>query len=420
MRNKKRYLVLCLSVMAAFCGCGRKNIPQTTQSAVEAIATVKETDTQKIKETETTEETVSETESESAVEPVTEHMSETMTETTEETVPETTTLPVEIESETALKTLAEQGGTDYVSFLFAGDICLEEDGFVLDYYDEVGQDLTKCISPNLLNKMASADIFMLNHEYSISDRGSRLDKYYTFRAMPQRMEILKQMSVDIVSLANNHVYDYGYDAFSDTISLLDQAGIRHVGAGLNRTEAEKVEYFDVKGMRIGVVSASRAEKNKITPDATDMQAGVFAMYDDTRLLEVAAQAATQCDFLIAYLHWGTEDSKYFESYQERIANQLVDAGVDAIIGGHPHVVQGMEYIGDVPVLYSLGDFWFNGENKYSMMVELDIYRDGSCSTGITACRQKDYTISDIEDAGELQEYYRYLSNLSPNVSFGDY
>ncbi len=315
------------------------------------------------------------------------------------------------------QTMAQKGDSDYVSFLFAGDVCLEEDGFVLDYYDEVGQDLNQCVDPNLQRRMAAADIFMLNHEYTISARGSRLDKYYTFRADPSRMHILQELSVDLVSLANNHIYDYGYDAFADTIALLDQAGIRHVGGGLNQSAAEEVVYYTVKGVTIGVVSASRAEKYVITPKAEGDNPGVFWMYDETRLLEVAADAATRCDYLVAYLHWGTEDSKYFENYQHRIAEELENVGVDAIIGGHPHVVQGMEYVNDMPVLYSMGDFWFNGEDKYSIMVQLDIYKDGSSNVEIIPCRQQGYAIHEITDDAGKQAFFSYLSDLSPGIEF---
>ena len=323
----------------------------------------------------------------------------------------------ENETEILETTTTEIEDTEPVRFLFAGDLCLEEDGFVLDYFDEVGGDLTRCVSPYLLERMAMADIFMMNHEYAISSRGSRLDKYYTFRADPSRISILKQMSVDLVSLANNHVYDYGYDAFADTLNLLDENGIRHVGAGMNASSAEKVEYFDIRGIRIGVVSASRAEKYVITPQATDSQPGVFWMYDDTRLIEVVSEAASQCDFLIAYLHWGTEDSKYYEDYQHDIAQKLVDSGVDAIIGGHPHIVQGMEYVGDVPVFYSLGDFWFNGADKYSMMVQLSIYKNGTSEVEIIPCRQQNYTITYMKDEEEQEEFFDYMRELSPNVIF---
>lgn len=337
--------------------------------------------------------------------------------TTEETATEETTIEETTAEETVQETTAEQQEQE-VSFLFAGDICLEENGFVLDYYDQMGQQLENCMSPYLMERMEKADIFFLNHEYTISSRGSKLDKYYTFRANPSRMGILKEMSVDAVSLANNHIYDYGYDAFEDTMNLLDEAGIRHVGAGMNASEAEEVLYFDVKGIRIGVVAASRAEKNIITPQAKESTPGVFWMYDSTRLNEVVAEADSQCDFLIAYLHWGTEDSKYFEDYQHEIAERLIANGVDAIIGGHPHVVQGMEFIEDVPVLYSLGDFWFNGEDKYSMMVQLNIKKDGSCVVEIIPCRQKNYCITYIEEEEGKKDFFRYLEELSPGVYFG--
>lgn len=384
MRNQRYGVLVFLILSFVSSGCAKEASGEKEDIVVAAVETVESTE-------ETTEETNEE---------INEEIIEESTEgTTTEFVSE----------------IAESDSC--VSFLFAGDICLEEDGFVLDYYDLVGGDLQRCISPSLLERMASADLFMLNHEYCISARGSRLNKYYTFRAKPERMELLKEMSVDIVSLANNHVYDYGYDAFSDTIDLLDQAGICHVGAGRNSDEAEQVVYFDVKGIRIGVVAASRAEKNVITPQATKDRAGVFWMYDDTRLKEVVKDANEQCDFLIAYLHWGTEDSNYFEAYQHEIAEELVALGVDAIIGGHSHRVQGMEFIGEVPVLYSLGDFWFNGEDKYSILVQLNIYKDGSCETEITACRQKDYKVIKITEEQEKEDYFSYLSRLSPNVSF---
>ena len=191
---------------------GEITTAEETSEAVEAAA--KENMGEKEPETEENEETKSKTEKESETEESTEPKSE----------PEPDT---------------ESGSSATV--LFAGDICLEEDGFVLDHYDEVGQNLEACMSPYLLSRMHEADIFMLNHEYTISGRGSKLNKYYTFRANPSRMEILKQMGVDIVSLANNHIYDYGYDAFVDTLALLDENGIRHVGGGMDSEQAEKVE-----------------------------------------------------------------------------------------------------------------------------------------------------------------------------------
>lgn len=247
--------------------------------------------------------------------------------------------------------------TDEFNFLFAGDICLAEDGFVLDYYDTT-TGLKDCISKEILDMTNSADLFMANNEFSISDKGEPLaGKLYTFRANPNRVSILKEFGIDIVSLGNNHVYDYGRDAFLDTMTNLKNAEITYVGAGENINEASKVIYYQVNGIKIGIVSASSAEKVRYTPEAKDNAPGIFRMYDTKMLLDVSNAASKKCDFLIAYLHWGTEDSDKYEEYQHNLAVELKNNGVDAIIGGHPHILQGVEYIGDMPVIYSMGDFW---------------------------------------------------------------
>ena len=309
--------------------------------------------------------------------------------------------------------------TDEVSLLFAGDICLAEDGFVLDYYDTTS-GLKDCVSEKIIEQCNEADIFMLNNEFSISDRGSAIPgKMYTFRAKPERVKILNELGADIVSLANNHVYDFGQEAFEDTIDIIRNAGITTVGGGRNSEEAEKVVYYVVNGIKIGFVSASRAEKVRYTPGAKKDSPGIFLMYDDTRLNEVIASADKQCDYLIAYIHWGTEDSKYFEAYQHDIAQKMITSGVDAIIGGHPHILQGMEYIDGKPVVYSLGDFWFNGETKYNGMINLKIDINGIKSMTYVPCMQSNYKTLYLEDEQNKTDVFNYLRELSPNCTIGD-
>lgn len=302
---------------------------------------------------------------------------------------------------------------------FAGDICLTEEGFVLDYYKTVS-GLYECISADIIEKTNKADIFMLNNEFSFSDRGIPLEgKLYTFRAGYDRVNILKELGTDIVSLANNHVYDYGLEAFTDTMECLDNAAIKRVGAGKNSNEAEVVIYYDVNGIKIGIVSASRAEKVRYTPGAKQNSAGIFLMYDMERLLEVIKEADKKCDFLISYIHWGTEDSKYYEEYQREIAKQMIDAGIDAIIGGHPHVLQGIEYIDNVPVIYSLGDFWFNNETKYTALLNLKIDISGIKSLSIEPCLQSNFKTTLISDEDEKKQFFSYIRELSNNCNIDD-
>lgn len=299
--------------------------------------------------------------------------------------------------------------------LIAGDLCFAEDGFVLDHYDEV-KDLSKCISPEILKMTNAADVFYLNHEYSISDRGEPLEgKLYTFRAKPERMELLKEMGTDLVSLANNHVYDYGEDALLDTLDLLKKAEIPYVGGGHNIKEAESPVYFVINGIKVGFTAASNAEIVYYTPAAGKDSPGIMEAYDTTEYQKEIKEAAGQCDYLIAYIHWGPEDTNTYEQYQHDQGKEFLDAGADIVVGGHPHVLQGMEYIDGKPVIYSMGDFWFNDETKYTGLLKLDIQAEGLKEMSFVPCLQTEYTTQYIKDKSEQAEFYEFFEGLSPNL-----
>ncbi len=261
---------------------------------------------------------------------------------------------------------------------------------------------------------------MLNHEYCISDRGEPLEgKYYTFRADPKRMKLIEELGTDMVSLANNHVYDFGADAFSDTMELLLQSGIPYVGGGHDIEEAKQPVYFVANGVKIGFVAASRAEKTRYTPQAEEDAPGVLLMYESEEFAEVIEKASLACDYLIAYVHWGTEDSNQFEDYQHDQAEVLLDSGADMIIGSHPHVLQGIEFIKGKPVIYSMGDFWFNGETKYTGLLDIKVTGEGLSGISFVPCRQTEYTTRYLAEKEEQRELYDYLEELSVGVKIGD-
>lgn len=296
-----------------------------------------------------------------------------------------------------------------------GDLCFAEDGFVLDYYDTVN-DLEKCISPSLLKIMNDSDIFYINHEYCISDRGAPLHgKYYTFRAKPERMELLKEMGTDIVALANNHVYDYGKDALMDTTDLLTKNRIPYVGGGKNIEEAKQPIYFIVNGIKIGFVGASNAEKLRYTPQATEDSPGILRAYDTTEYNQVIKNASKNCDYLIAYIHWGTEDSNYLNSLQQSMGREFLNSGADIVVGGHPHVLQGMEYVDGKPIVYSLGDFWFNSETKYTGLLQLQVTLDGLKQMSFVPCLQTNLTTQYLDTTEKQEKLYDFLEKLSINI-----
>ena len=309
--------------------------------------------------------------------------------------------------------------SDRVTIAIAGDLCLAEDGFVLDHYDTVN-DLSKCISPDVLNVLKHSDLFYVNHEYCISDKGMPLEgKYYTFRAKPERMELLKQMGTDLVSLANNHVFDYGAEALYDTADLLDEAGIPYVGGGRNIEEAKRPIYYIVDGIKIGFVAASNGERIKYTPQATETSPGILRAYDTTEYNEVIRAAAKECDYLIAYIHWGTEDSNYLNADQQAWGREFLSSGADIVVGGHPHVLQGIEYVDEKPIIYSLGDFWFNHETKYTGVLKLQISQSGLEEMSFVPCLQTGYTTQYISEKEKQQELYQFLEDLSIGVEIDE-
>ncbi len=309
-----------------------------------------------------------------------------------------------------------EGNAKNTTIIIAGDLCFAEDGYVLDKYDEV-DSLDQCISPELLEIMNQADIFYLNHEYCISDRGTPLaGKYYTFRAKPERMSLLKEMGTDLVALSNNHIYDYGEDALIDTTKLLHEASIPYVGGGTDISDAKKPVYFIVNGIKIGFVAASNAEKNRYTPQATEDSGGILLAYDTTEYNEVIQKASKECDYLIAYIHWGTEDSNYLNNLQQEMGREFLNSGADIVVGGHPHVLQGIEYVDGKPIIYSLGDFWFNDETKYTGLLELDIDYNGLKEMSFVPCQQTNYTTQYLDTAKEQEDLYSFLEELSINIA----
>lgn len=220
---------------------------------------------------------------------------------------------------------------------FAGDINLDEKWCTTEFLDQQENGIRDCISEELITHMQQADVMCLNNEFTYSLQGAPLEeKMYTFRANPDRVSILQEMGVDIVKLANNHVYDYGKQALLDTFEILENAGISYIGAGRNLEEAMKPVYIEIDGKKVAFVAASRAEKYKMTPQATEEKPGILRCYDNTLFLEVIREARENADYVLAYVHWGTEYSFELEEVQLTTGKEYLDAGADVVIGAHTH------------------------------------------------------------------------------------
>lgn len=317
--------------------------------------------------------------------------------------------------------IVECADSERVRFAFAGDILLDDSYAMMDRYRNRGSDIYDTFSTELLERMRSADVFMLNNEFPFSTGGTPTPgKKFTFRANPSNIELYEQMGVDVVSLANNHAYDYGETALMDTFTTLENANIPYVGAGRNIDEAKKPLYLIANGIKIGIVSATQIERNA-TPDtkeATATSAGVLRCMDPSALLEVITEAKANSDFVILYIHWGTESQEETDWLQDEQAPIYAQAGVDLIIGDHPHCLQKIDVVSGVPVIYSLGNFWFNSKTQNTCLVEITVNKDGMETFQFIPCIQNDCRTILLE-GNEKDGVLNYMRGLSPNVLIDD-
>lgn len=319
---------------------------------------------------------------------VTEEMLENFGQTTDgttvTTVPHETTAPsttavssAPIETTAAPVTTVPQEVIEYpdTELLFGGDVNLDANFGVFPAYAAAQGGLADCIELPLLNEMRDADIFMVSNLFAFTDNAASISKRYTFRTVPENVKILSEMGVDIVSLANNHVYDYGAVGLTDTLFTLDNEGIIHVGAGESFADAARVRYGIFNGLRIAYTAAMRSEKYINTPEATEESSGVMKMYTLDAYLQVVRQAAENSDFVVAYVHWGAENSLWLEQEQIDGAHALIDAGADIVIGSHTHTLQTVEYYKGKPIFYSIGNLWSDMGKTESALVKVTLSYD---------------------------------------------
>lgn len=304
-----------------------------------------------------------------------------------------------------------------VTIAFCGDILFDPNYSVMVRLLQRTGGIHDSISQDLIMEMKNADIFMLNNEFPYSDRGVPTEgKQFTFRAKPEYVKLLHELGTDIVSLANNHAYDYGETALLDTFETLEGADIPFVGAGRNLDEAVKPVYFIAGDVKIAFVSATQIERleNPDTKEATASSPGVFRCLNPAKLLEVVAQAKENSDFVIVYIHWGTENTAEPDWLQLEQAPRIVEAGADLIIGDHSHCLQPIQYVEGVPVVYSLGNFWFNSRQVDTCLVKAVVNEEGLKSLQFLPALQKDCTTVMLHDE-EKERVLAYMRSISPNI-----
>lgn len=199
------------------------------------------------------------------------------------------------------------------------------------------------------------DLVMINLETTLTTHDQAVPKVFNFKSDPAHIAVLKEANVHVVSLANNHSLDFGEQGLIDTLNALDSAGIKHVGAGLNKAQARKPLIIERNSITIGILGASDNE-----PDwqAQEDKPGIFYfdVHDCNLLIEAVKQLRPQVDIVIMSLHWGPNMRERPTQHYIDCAHALIDAGVDIIHGHSAHIFQGIELYKNKLILYDTGDF----------------------------------------------------------------
>ncbi len=236
----------------------------------------------------------------------------------------------------------------------------------------------------VLATLAQADLLAANLECVISDRGAPVDKAYVFRAPPQALAALAHAGVDVLSLANNHAFDYGVDALADMLPGLRAEGIVTVGAGADAEAAHAPVIVERNGLRIAFlayvdvpVEGRTGFDTRSWVAGTD-QPGLAWAEPESIAFDVAA-AGLRADVVIVLMHFGLENRRDVTASQQALARGAIDAGADLVLGAHPHVLQPVEEYNGGVIAYSLGNFVFDGfvpPATYSAIFSATLTTDG--------------------------------------------
>ena len=265
-------------------------------------------------------------------------------------------------------------GATGLSLVFAGDTTLDDAPGAL--IERGGDPLAK-----VAHLFQGADIRLVNLECVVSTIGSPGDKVFTFRAHPRVLPVLRR-HVDAVTLANNHSGDYGREAFADMLGLLERAGIAQTGGGRNLAEAHQPLLIERQGLRLALLSY-----NEFMPRSFEAghDAPGIAWSEDEQVVDDIALARTRhrADLVLVFMHWGWENEPTANARQRELARRVIDAGADAVIGGHPHVTQDIEIHRGKPVIYSVGNFVMketdNEAQRQGWVLQLGLDRQGVSS-----------------------------------------
>lgn len=210
-------------------------------------------------------------------------------------------------------------------------------------------------------ELSSADFVFGNLECPLTSSGRRMKNDGAYSADPAYARALHDAGFRVVSLANNHAFDYGETGLLETVSHLRESGVEVIGAGASLLESRAPALFEIDGLRIGLLAYTM-----VAPDfsfASGTESGVapfnpFVTHQDLQHLKELS------DYRIVSVHWGVEGRAHPSTRIVEFAHDLVNSGADLVLGHHSHVPGSIEVYRGKPILYSLGNFSFGHDHRY--------------------------------------------------------
>jgi poly-gamma-glutamate synthesis protein (capsule biosynthesis protein) len=244
-----------------------------------------------------------------------------------------------------------------VTFGFGGDV-----HFAGVVGEKLAQNPSTALGTTIPQLFAGTNLTMVNLETAVTDGTcpEPQNKPYIFDAPASAITALKSASISLATEANDHGMDCGPQGLSQNLTIATQDTYPIIGIGNNAAQAFTPYRVTIAGQRIAIITATQVIANNLvsTWTASATQPGVASAIDPTQLVREVQQVRKTADTVIVYVHWGTETQTCPNAQQEPLAQQLVNAGADIVVGSDAHVLSGAGYLGSAYVDYGLGNFAF--------------------------------------------------------------
>jgi hypothetical protein len=250
-----------------------------------------------------------------------------------------------------------KGDGKTVTLGFGGDV-----HFAGAVGERLASNPSTALGTSIPQLFATTNLSMVNLETAVTDGTcpEPQSKPYIFDAPASALTALKSASISLATEANDHGEDCGPQGLSQNLTVAAQAKYPIVGIGNNAAQAFTPYRITLNGQRIAVIAATQVIAANLVAGwtATSTQPGVASAIDPTELVREVQQVRKTADTVIVYVHWGTETQACPNPQQGPLAEQLVKAGADIVIGSNAHVLLGAGYMGSAYVDYGLGNFAF--------------------------------------------------------------